>query len=89
MGRSITCTYHCEVNLSNGQKPIFGAMSLKDAYNNSKSFADSYGCQVVNTIVFAQTKTGQRAMKKDFIIIDSLGNKDHYSMNDKIPFYTF
>jgi hypothetical protein len=89
MGRSVTCNYHCTASLSNGQNPIFGAMSLKEAYKNGQSCAIAEGAQLVKISVFAQTASGRKAVKKDFIIIDAWNNKDHYYMEDKIPFYTF
>lgn len=90
MGRSITCTYHCEVLLSNtSSNPIGGAMSLKEAYNFGKSCAEAWKGDLVKVVVFPQTARGRNAMKKDFIIIDTWGKKDHYYITDPIPLYTF
>ena len=89
MGRSVTCTYHCEVALSNGQNYCYGAMSLKEAYNNGRSNAEADGASLVKITVFAQTANGRKSIHKDFLIIDAWGKRDHYYMSDPIPFYTF
>ena len=89
MGRSVTCTYHCEATLANGQSPIYGAMNLKDAYGTGKSHAEAYNTRLVKVIVFEQTGNGRKAMKKDYLIIDCWNKIEHYAMQDKIPFYTF
>ena len=89
MGKSITCNYHVTVNLANGKNPIIGVMSLKEVKSATQNEAHHYGTQVVKIDVFAQTKAGERVMKKDFLIIDAWGKVNHYSMGDTIPAYSF
>jgi hypothetical protein len=89
MGHSITCTYHCEVSLSDGKKLCYGAMSLREAYGTGKSHALAYGAQLVKINVFGQTVAGRAVMQKDYLIIDAWGNKDHYFIDQAVPFYTF
>jgi len=89
MGHSITCTYHCEVSLADRQKLCYGAMNLRDAYGTGKSHAIAYNTQLVKINVMAQTAAGRKIMHKDYLIIDAWGHRDHYFMEDKIPFDTF
>jgi len=89
MGKSITCNYHCTAQLANGTNPIFGAMSLKEAKAIAKSIATAYKTLLVRIDIYPQTKTGERVMKKDFLIIDAWGNIQHYEIGERIPFYTF
>lgn len=89
MGRSVTCNYHLEIDLSKHSGLLTGAMSLKQAKQIGKSYAEAYGEQLVKITVFPQTKVGEKAMRKDFLIIDAWGNIDHYSVQDNVPFYSF
>lgn len=93
MGHSITCTFQVTVNLSSGASPIYGAMSYKDVkglIESEKEYQATQGKQVVNAVIFPQTKAGERYMKGyDFAIMDAKHKIDYYYVTDKIPFYAF
>lgn len=90
MGRTVTCNYKLQISLDNVKNPLLaGAMKLKEILNIGKSYASAYKCKLVKIIVMPQTRTGERVMEKDFLIIDYKGKIDHYFLTDKIPFYTF
>ncbi len=77
MGRSITCNFQCTVKLSNGDMPMYGAMTLKDIKGilaSEKAYQEPKGIKVYNITVFAQTKTGERYMKGyDYLKMDKYG----------------
>lgn len=92
MGRSITCTYQFNVNLSNGTQMVYGAMSIKQAKGmllSEKEYQKEKGIQVVTGELWPQTARGRNTMKKDFAIMTMDGRLDHYKVGDSIPFYTF
>lgn len=90
MGRSVTCNFNCTVNTTNGKQYSYGAMNLKQVkgiLNSENEYQKPKGNQVVNVVIFAQTKKGERYMKKDFMLMDCTGSVNHYNMTDSIPFY--
>jgi len=94
MGHSVTCNFHCTVNLSNSSSsPVYGAMTIKDIKGillSEKEYQKTKGNEVVKIDVFPQTKTGERYMKgKDFMIMDCNSKLDYYNVSDNIPLYSF
>ena len=66
MGRSQTCNFQVNVNLSNGIQSVYGAMSLKDVKGiiaSESEYQNSKGISVKNAEIWAQTKNGERYLK--------------------------
>ncbi len=93
MGRSVTCTFQCTVNLSKGNSPIYGAMTLRDVKGillSEQELRGREGVQVVNIEIWAQTAKGTQYMKgHDYMIMDAWGKIDYYNIEQPVPFYTF
>lgn len=92
MGRTQTCNFQVTVNLSKGSSPIYGAMTLKDIrglIESEREYQKAKGVSVINAEIWPQTANGRKYMKKDFAIMDTTGNVDHYTVGDAIPFYSF
>ena len=89
MGKSITCNYHCTVNLSNGKNPIGGAMTLKEVLKLGDSYAKHYKADLVKIDVFPQTAAGRKVVRKDFLIMTAAGTIDRFNIGDSIPMYCF
>ena len=89
MGKSFTCNYYCEISLSNGKTPIHGVMRYESILPEGRAIASALKSDLVKIAVFPQTKKGMTKFKKDFLIMDSRGNVDHFNCGDSIPFYTF
>ena len=95
MGRSVTCTFQVNVDLSNGHQVCYGAMSLKQAkgcmlseysYRTAKAL-ESLNSQVYNNIkvlgaeIWPQTARGRKMMKLDFAKMDLKGNITHHAIS--------
>lgn len=92
MGRTITCTFQVNVNLSNGTQSVYGAMSFKQAkgcMETEKQYQNPKGIQVVNAEIWPQTAKGRNQIVKDYAIMDSQGKIEHYKIGQPVPFYTF
>lgn len=92
MGRSVTCTYQVNVNLSNGQKLMssqtcYGAMSFKEVQGIMRAEADyqkDKGVQVISAEVWPQTARGRNSMKgNDFAIMSQDGKLAYYTVGFK------
>ena len=74
MGKSITCTFQVNVNVSNGLQYIYGAMSYKDVKGlilSENEYQKERGFHVVNAEIWPQTAKGNKAIKADYAVMDA------------------
>jgi hypothetical protein len=73
MGKSITCNFYVNINLSNGMQMTAGAMNLKQIKGlilSEKEYQKNKGNNIINTEIFAQTQRGRNFLKNyDYAII--------------------
>lgn len=87
MGRSITCNFAVNVNLSNGGKVLstqtcYGAMSFKEVKGimmaeNAYQIEKGKGITVVSAEIWPQTAKGRKQIKLDYAIMTMDGKVEH------------
>lgn len=83
MGHSRLCTYRCEAVMENGERPIYGAMTLKEAYITGLSCVETEESHLDKIIVFGQTAAGKKTIGSDYLVIYPDGTRER--CNIEIP----
>lgn len=89
MGRSVTCNFAVNINLSNGGKVLstqtcYGAMTFKEVKGiiaAENQYQNEKGISVVSAEIWPQTARGQKQIKIDYALMTPDGKVTHHAIS--------
>jgi len=89
MGRSVTCNFAVNINLSNGGKVLstqtcYGAMTFKEVKGiiaAENQYQKEKGNSVVSAEIWPQTAKGRNQIKIDYALMTPDGNVTHHAIS--------